>query len=287
MALADKVAIVTDSICCLPREMVEQYKITIVPISILIGEKIYRDGIDLTADEAYQFFLKDPSAFKTSPASVASYMEAFHQASKVADNILCISLSSGISTGYDMSRVAKEQAKTDLPGVKIEVMDSQNVLASEGFIVLAAARAVASGKSLKGAVAAAEEVKSKATFYLVLETLKHVFRTGRIPRVASQVGSMLGVKPIFTVSSGVVQFAGAVRNKLHGIDRILALMYEKVGTARVHVAVMHAYAREEAEALKERVAAEFDCAELWLTELSPVVGYALGTGTVGCAFYGE
>ena len=55
----------------------------------------------------------------------------------------------------------------------------------------------------------------------------------------------------------------------------------------MRVAVMHAYALDEAERLKERVAAEFNCIELWLAEFSPVMGYACGTGTVGLAFYTE
>jgi DegV family protein with EDD domain len=130
-------------------------------------------------------------------------------------------------------------------------------------------------------------VRDKATFILLLDTIRHVYRTGRIPKVASQIGSMLGIKPILTMSSGLVKFAGAVRNRERGIDRILQMMRDKVGHAPVHVAVMHAYAPDEAERLKERVSAEFNCVELWLTEFSPVMGYATGTGTLGFAFYKE
>ncbi len=89
------------------------------------------------------------------------------------------------------------------------------------------------------------------------------------------------------MSSGLVRFAGAVRNKEHGIDRLLQMMRDKVGQSPVHVAVMHAYALEEAERLKERISSEFNCAELWLTEFSPIMGYACGTGTLGLAFYSE
>jgi DegV family protein with EDD domain len=266
---------------------VEQYNITIVPINILIGGKNYRDGIDLTADQAYRFFLEDPSAFRTSPASVTSYLNAFKEAGRIAENVLCISISSDISTAFNMSRMAKDQAKTELPNLGIELLDSRNVIATEGLIVLAAARAAAEGKGVKQVIATAEEVKAKATFFIVLDTIEHVFRTGRIPKIASQVGSFLGVRPVLTVSDGLIQFAGAVRNKKRGVERIFTLMREKSGSAKMHVAVMHAYAKEEGEELKERVAEEFDCAELWLTELSPIVGYALGSGTVGCAFYWE
>jgi len=282
-----KVAIVTDSIANLTRELVEQYGIKIVPISICFRGKVYRDWVDITPTEAYELFLQEPERFTTSPASPGRYLEAYHEASKQKKNILCITLSSKLSTGYDMACVAKEQAKTELPQVSIEVLDSQLVTAAQGFVVLAAARAAAEGKGLAEVIKAAEEIRSRATFLILVDTIRYVYRTGRIPKVASQVGSILNIKPILTMSSGLVRFAGAVRSREHGIDRILQMMRDRVGQSAVHVAVMHAYAPEEAERLKERVSAEFNCAELCLTEFSPVMGYATGTGTLGFAFYSD
>jgi DegV family protein with EDD domain len=184
-----------------------------------------------------------------------------------------------------MACVAKEQAKSEIPGALIEVMDSQNVIAAEGFVVLAAARAAVEGKDLAEVIKVAEEVRDRVTFVILVDTLRHVYRTGRIPKVASQVGSMLKIKPILTSSSGLVRFKGIVRNREQGIDRLLRTLRDKVGKSLVHVAVMHAYAQEEAERLKERIASEFNCAELFITEFSPVMGYATGTGTLGFAFY--
>jgi len=280
-----KVAIVTDSIACLTRELVEQYGIVIAPISICFRDKVYRDWVDITPNEAYELFLQEPERFTTSPASPGRYLEAYHEAGKQKKDILCITLSSKLSTGYDMACVAKEQAKAELPQVSIEVLDSQVVTAAQGFVALAGARAAAEGKGLAEVVKAAEEMRSRANFLILVDTIRYVYRTGRIPKVASQVGSMLNIKPILTMSSGLIRFAGAVRSKEHGIDRIIKMMRDRVGQSAVHVAVMHAYALEEAERLKERVASEFNCAELWLTEFSPVMGYATGTGTLGFAFY--
>jgi fatty acid-binding protein DegV len=107
-----------------------------------------------------------------------------------------------------------------------------------------------------------------------------------VPKIASRIGSALNIKPILTVS-GVVHFAAIARDRRHGIERVLQIMRNKVGHKPIHAAVTHAYAPEEAEKLKERVAAEFNCVELWLSEFSPVMGYACGTGTVGVAFYPE
>ena len=285
--MANKVGVVTDSTACLTRELVQKYKIGIVPIIICFRDKVYRDWVDITPTEAYELFLQDPERFTTSPSSPGRYLEAYREARKLARNILCVTLSSKLSAGYDMACVAREQAKAELPQTTIEVLDSQSVTASEGLIALAAARAAAEGKDLAEVVKAGEEVRDKATFIALLDTIRHVYRTGRIPKVASQIGSMLKIKPILTMSSGLVKFAGAVRNRERGIDRILQMMRDKVGHAPVHVAVMHAYAPDEAERLKERVSAEFNCAELWLTEFSPVMGYATGTGTLGFAFYKE
>ena len=285
--VVQQVAIVTDSIACLTRELVEQYGIVIAPISIYSGDKVYRDWVDITPTEAYELFLKDPESFATSPASPGRYLEAYREASNQTKTILCVTLSSKLSTGYDMACVAKEQAKTELPQVSIEVLDSQMVTAAQGFVALAAARAAAEGKGLVEVVKAAEEVRNRTTFVILLDTIRHVYRSGRIPKVAAQVGSMLKIRPILTMSSGLVRFTGAVRSREHGIDRILKIMRDKVGQSPVHVAVMHAYALEEAERLKERVSSEFNCVELWLTEFSPVMGYTTGTGTLGFAFYSD
>jgi len=285
--MAQKVAIVTDSIACLTRELVEQYKIGIVPISIYFRDKVYRDWVDITPTEAYELFLQDPEKFTTSPASPGHYLEVYREASNQAKNIFCTTLSSKLSTGYEMACVAREQAKTELPQTTIEVLDSQTVTAAEGFIALAAARAAAEGKSLAAVTKVAKEMRDKATFLILLDTIRYVYRTGRIPKVAARVGSLLNIKPIITSSSGLVRFAGAVRNEKRGIDRVLQMMRDKVGQNPVHVAVMHAYAPDEAKKLMERVSSEFNCAELWLTEFSPVMGYACGTGTLGFAFYSE
>jgi len=285
-----KVAIVADSVACLTREMVEQYGITIAPIPISFQGKIYRDWVDISPSQAYQLFLKDPGSFKTAGASPGIFLDAYRQAGKRAKNILCVTLSTKLSGAYEAARQAIEEVKKELPQLSVEVVDSKTVTASEGLVALAAARAAEAGKSLAEVVKVAEEMRDRVTFLALVDTIRHVYRTGRIPKIAAVAGSMLNIKPILAVSpktSGVVHFVGAVRSRERGIDKMLGIMRDRVGQSPAHVMVMHAFAPEEAEKLKERVAAEFNCAELWVTEFSPVMGYATGTGTLGLAFYKE
>jgi len=282
-----KVAVIADSLACLTRELVERHRIGIVPLSFFFGDKVYKDWVDITPSEAYELFLEDPESWRSSAPSPMDFLEAYREASKRAKNILCVTISSRLSTTYDVAQVAKEQAEAELPGIDVEVFDSQTTTAAEGFVALAAARAAAEGKDPAEVVRAAEEMRDRVGFLAFLDTIRHVYRSGRIPKIASQVGSMFNIRPILTISSGLVHFVGVARTKKSGVERLLKIMRDRVGENPVHVAVMHAYALEEAERLRDRVSSEFNCAELWDTEFSPLMGYNCGNGTVGLAFYPE
>ena len=285
--MTNKVAIITDSLACLTRELVEEYEIGVVPLNIHFKGKVYKDWVDITPSQSYELFLKNPDSWGSSAPSPEDFLKAYREASKQAKNVLCVTISAKLSATYDIAQVAKERAEAELPGTAIEVLDSQTTTAAEGFVALAAARAAADGKNLAEVAKTAEEMRDKVRFFAFLDTVRHVYRSGRIPKIASQAGSILHIKPILTISSGLVHFTGVARSKKSGVERLLKIMRNKVGLKPVHVAVMHAYALDEGERLKERISSEFNCAELWLTEFSPLMGYACGTGTLGIAFYSE
>jgi DegV family protein with EDD domain len=242
--------------------------------------------VDITPSEAYRLFLDDPDSFKTSAASPEDCLEAFRRAAGRAESILCVTISNRLSTMFNAASTAIEQARQELPQTTIEVMDSFSATPSEGMVALAGARAAAAEGDLPAVRRAAGFVRDRVQALILLDTIRHVYRSGRIPRVASQIGSALNIRPILKVH-GVVHFAGMVRSRAQGIERIVQMVRERVDGRPVHMAVTHAYAAEEAARLKERVSAEFNCIEVWLSEFSPVMGYACGTGTVGLAFYAE
>lgn len=280
-----KVAILADSIACLPSEMIRRYQLGIIPINIHYNGNIYRDRVDITSAEAYRLLDKAPDQFTSSPASVGEYIETFREAAARSSGILCITLSSKLSTVYNMARVAREEISDEFNKTHIEVLDSQTAAVGEGLIVLAAARAADEGKDLTEVTRIAKEVRDKINVIGIMETIRHVYRTGRIPKITSQVGSMLNIKPIFSITEGLVRIAGLTTKKEQAVKKALGMMKKEVGDSPVHVAVAHADAPEEGERLKEQVSNEFNCVELWLTDFSPVMGYATGTGVLAVAFY--
>lgn len=282
-----KVAILTDSIASLTPEMVKQYHLRVIPLNIHFEGKVYRDGVDITPAEAYRLLAESPEHFASSPASVGEYLNAYREASAQAEGILCVTLSSKLSTLHNVASIAREEAQHQIPQVPIEVLDSKTAAVGEGLIVAVAARAAAEGKSLAEVTKIAETVRDRISLIGIMETIRHVYRTGRIPKITARLGSMLSIKPIFAVSEGVVRIAGLARSKEQAVNKALTMMKRKAGASPVHVAMAHANVPEEGERLKERIAAEFNCVELWLTHFSPIMGYATGSGVLAIAFYTE
>jgi DegV family protein with EDD domain len=281
-----EIAVVADSIACIPRELAEAFRIRIVPANIFFKGKLYRDLIDLTPAQAYKFLDNAPQFWKSSAASPEDYAEAFHEIGKNVRNILVITISSKLSMFYESARAAKEIVEKKLPSTVIEILDSETAAAAEGLIALAASRAANEGKAFQEVKAIAKKVKERVRFLGLLETIRHVYRTGRIPKLASQIGSLVSLKPILTGANGVIRFAGAARTKRGGIEKMLSMMRKQTGHSRqIHVAVMHADAAEEAQMLRERIAAEFNCAELFVTDFTPIMAYATGRGTLALAYY--
>jgi len=132
-----KVAILTDSIACLTPEMVRQYRLRIIPSNIHFDGREYRDGVDITNQEAYRLLEMSPEHFVSSPASVGEYMAAYQEVLGYAESILCVTLSSRLSTLYNMANIAREEASLEFPRCPVIVLDSETAAIGEGLIVTA------------------------------------------------------------------------------------------------------------------------------------------------------
>jgi DegV family protein with EDD domain len=280
-------AVVTDSIACLPREVVERYAIRIVPVNVLFEGRVYREGVDLTPSLAYEMLRKNPGAFATSPPSPQEFVDAFREVGQRSREVICVTISSRLSTLYNMARVARQLLEKELPGTKIEVVDSQTAAGGHGLIAWLMAQRGERGASLPEMVRMAEEMKERVNVVVALETLRHVYRTGRIPKIASDLGSLLPVKPMLSIREGVVHFMGVARTREKALRHLLELMEERVGQGPAWAIISHAACPEEAERFRGMVISRFPGVEARISEFSPIMGYATGPGTLALAFYGE
>lgn len=283
-----KVAIVTDTTACVPQEQVIKYDIEVVPVPMIINEKTYRDGIDITATEFYAMLRKAKKMPTTSASSPNPYLEAYRNASRKADSVLCLTEPSKFSAMFNSARTAMETAKNSLTNVTIKVMECSTAAAGQGLVTLAAARAAADDKSLDEVWKTANSVMSRVYLFATLDTMHYLVKSGRVPQAAALVNSILSIKPVFSLNHAGPHTVGLPRSMKSAISRMLKLMEEAVKEGQqLHVAVMHADAMEEAVTLKDIISSKFACKEIYITEFTPVMGVHTGPGLVGVAFYGE
>lgn len=282
-----EVKIVADSSVCLPRELLEKHGILLVPEIIIFGNKVYRDGMDLDPHEFYTMLQQAKELPTTSAPSPEDFANAYQRAIKDADSIICILVTSGFSSmGLKSALIARES----FPKVPIEVIDSRTAVGAYGFVVLAAARAAAEGKSLPGVVKAAEDMKMRVNMIAALDTLKYLAKGGRIGKAACWAGGLLSIKPIIEVptSTGVVEPIERVRTRRKALQRLLDIMGERVVTEQpLHVSIDHANVPDDADWLKTQVHSHFDCNEIYINDWAPVAGVHCGPGVIGLSFYAD
>lgn len=283
----NSVAVVTDSACCLPPELVAQNGICVIPLLIVHEGRSYRDGIDMSPTEVYRIMRKRNAIPTTSIPSPGDILETYRRLSERAESILCITVTGLQSKMFDVALLAREMAKQELPAVSIEVMDSRAVAGALGFIVLAAARAAQGGASLAETMEAAQSMKPRVNSIFMLDTLYYLAKTGRIGRASAWAGGLLDMKPIVEHSTAIGETTPVARprTKSKALARMLDIMTERVGASPAHVMVHHGDELEEAGRLKAAIAARFNCVELHITDFTPAMGVHAGPGLLATSFY--
>jgi len=281
------VGIVTDTTACIPREYVEKYNISIVPVQLIIDNRTYRDGIDITPDEFYALLRQAKQTPTTSSSSPAPYLEAYQQASRNARSIICFTEPAKFSAMFDAAKIAREVARNTLPGITIEVIECSTAAAGQGLVALYAARQASENKSLEDIIAKSSEIMSRVNIFAALDTLRYLARSGRVPQAAAMVNSVLKIKPIFTLNQANPRTVALPTTTRSAMKRILKLIEKEASGRKLHIAVMHADAPETAQELQEQITTQFQCEEIFLTEFTPVMGSHTGPGLFGVAFYTE
>lgn len=281
------VIIVADSVGSIPPEVVSKLKIYIVPVNLIINGKIYQDGLDITPVEFY-YRLKDMKVLPTTSAPPpGTFLDQFTEISKITHSIFCVTISSKLSAVHDAVYQAIQLAKISLPDIDIRLFDSLTAGGAEGFITMAAAKAATQGADLDQITRVAEKVREKIYQCSILDTLTYLARGGRISKAAALAGNMFNIKPIIQLkaSEGIVSNLGRARSRKQGIERMLYEMRERVKSNPVHINIQHTNIPEEALKVKDRIAVDFNCVEIYITDFNMVMGTHTGPGLLALAFY--
>jgi len=277
----NKVAIVTDSTAYLPPEIIAEYDIKVIPLSVIWDGDSYADGVDITPTQFYTRLAKSPSMPSTSQPSEAVFVEIFSKLLDEGKDVLAILISSGISGTVNSAL----QAKTEIRSDRIVVIDSQTTAMATGLHVLAAARKAETGGNLEEVKKIALKAQQQTNIVFAVDTLEFLHKGGRIGGAKRFMGSMLNIKPILEMNGGSIEAIESVRTQKRALGRLISLVEEKTGGEKpLRLAVLHSNVPEQAQALLKDAEKALSPDETFLAELSPVIGTHVGPGTLAISF---
>jgi len=283
-----KIAVLTDSTSDIPPDLIQQYSIYVAPYHIQWDDIEYHDyvnGIGMTAQEFYAKLRTSQTLPGPGSASIEEFLNIFTKLRGKVDGVVAILLGSQMpSTGVKFCTMAKEEVE-DLP---IEIIDSGICLVGLGLAVLSAARVAATGADMETVAHTARETIPKVHIYYTPGDMAYTMRGARVHKVETGPSKEeLKASYIITFENGKMVPHGTVPSHEEAVDRMMQLMREQVTSTPLHVAVQYAEVLDEAKTLRDRIASEFKCTELWISEETPTMLSHLGPGTLGLAFYNE
>ena len=281
----NKIAIVTDSTSDLPKDLVEKYKIKVVPLYVNFEDRSYlEDGVDLTSKQFYEKLKNAKKQTTTSQPTPQDFIKAYSELLKDNDAIISIHISKKMSGTFSSA----EMARKELSGSDIEVIDSELVHMPLGILAIKAAELAREGKSKEEILQVLNELKQKITVLFIPSTLKYLIMNGRIGRAKGLIASVLEISPILTLHMGEVSQFKTTRRFSQAKNELVNSMKNMVkDTNRLMVIVSDSDAKAEGDEMAERIKETFAPKQIMRAAIGAVVGNNLGPGGVAATFYEE
>lgn len=205
------IKIVADSTCDLSKDLIEQYNIQIAPLHIVLGDKEYLDGAEITPDEIYAWADKNEDTPKTSAIGFEEAIRILRQIENTDDEMIVFTISEKMSTTVNVFRMAVEELGLE---DKVTIIDSQNLSTGIGLLVLKAANMEKEGKNRAEICCKIEELIGKVHASFVVDTLTYLHRGGRCSSVAALAGGVLKLHPKIVVEDGSMSADKKYRGKV-------------------------------------------------------------------------
>jgi DegV family protein with EDD domain len=273
------VKIVTDSSCDLPEELVTQYGIDVVPLTIRFGAEELVDRVDLSPAEFWARCSTSAELPSTAAPAPGAFEEVFRRAAAAgAEGVMCVVLSSKLSATGESAQAAARAVADVIP---VKVVDSLSVSLGHGMMAVQGARRAEAGGTLDEIVAMAEDMARRTKIFATLDTLEYLKRGGRIGAAQALLGSILSIKPCIEVVDGKVEPGPKQRTR----SRSLQWLADQVGAQKgvENLAILHGDA-PDVDTLRGLLRAHFPSEEIVVGQLGAVVGAHTGPRTIGVAF---
>lgn len=214
----EKIKIITDSTADLPKEMYEKYDIEVLPLLINFGEESYLDGVEINTNEVFERIRNENILPTTAQVTPNRFVEIYKKYLAEGYKIISIHMSSVMSGTYQSACIAKEMLESQ----DIIVVDSQNVTAALGILVLKAVKLIEKGYNISEVEENLNSIRNKVKLSVYFDSLEYLVRGGRISKTAGMVGGMLGIKLILEIKDGIMSVKDKIRGNKKAIKKIIS-----------------------------------------------------------------
>lgn len=282
--------IMTDSCCDMTAALAEELELSVLPLSLHMGEDVYRNWLDGREIGFQEFYAKIRSGqlATTSAVSVGEFTAEMRKILSAGKDILCINFSSALSATYQSASIAAQDLREEFPDAKILVVDSLCASLGQGLLVYLCAKERQKGRSLEEVHAFAEETKGKVCHWFTVDDLNHLKRGGRVSAATAFFGTMLSIKPVMHVDDGghlvpVSKARGRKSSLLALVDRMAATA---IDPANQTVFISHGDCEADARFVAEEITRRFGTRDIRINYVGPVIGNHSGPGTLALFFLG-
>ena len=282
--------ITTESNCDLPESYVKEHEIGVIPHYYTVDEEMYGDGKELTTHEFYEAMRAKKKA-ATMASNPAVILDRFTEYAKEGKDILHISFSSALSSGYQNIVNGANEVLEDYPDRKIIVIDTLSASMCEGMMIMQAVKMRSEGKSIEETAEWVKAHTANLCAVFTVDDLDFLYRGGRLSKSSAILGTMINIKPILHINDeGKLVALSKVRGRKKSLSTLVELMEERIGSFKdqqIMVTVIHGDCKEEADFVADMIKEHFGYNEIMIAPIGPSIGAHSGPGTVGILFMGD
>jgi DegV family protein with EDD domain len=270
------VKVVTDSTSDIPPNLAQDLNITVVPIYVIFGQKVYRDRVDIFEDEFYHKLGFGSVYPTTSVPSPQDFADAYNKLAQETDEIISIHITSKLSGTYNSALLGTQLVNKKC---RIEVVDSMSMSMGLGLSVIAAAREALAGSNLEQVTALVRQTVLQVHTLILADTLKYAVRGGRVSKTYGLLGTVLRVRALLGMRDGDLFLAGLARTRAKALER----MYEFAKSFPKVQEIALAYTTEynDVKTLAERLKPAFPETTIYVARVGPAIGTYGGPGGMG------
>ena len=277
------IKLIADSTCDLPEDVLQRHNIRIVPLSISVGDRFRKDGVEITPQDIFEYVEQGGELCRTSAVNVAEYLQVYEEECPKYDAVLHFFISADMSSCYQNARVAAEEFDN------IYLIDTRNLSSAMGLLVLDAAELAAAGTPAEDIYHEMLNRIQRLDASFILDTLAYLHKGGRCSSIAALASGLLKIKPSILVTDGHMHVGQKYRGRLDSV--LPKYIKDRLGSGQQidprRIIIAHTFTEENlglVETVKAYVAEIIALDEIYVTTAGGTISCHCGPNTLGLFF---